>query len=84
MSARRDEEMLWTLQVFASQPPITGGGGNFTAGVFRRRIFCVSNSCIISHDIFRPLCEINPLRNLAKCFVQQLPEHKSVVPFHNS
>ena len=45
------------------------GGGNFAAGLFRRGIFRISNSCEISHVIFRPLCEINPLRNLAKCLV---------------
>ena len=45
----------------------TGGGGGVAAGLFRRGIFRISNSCEISHVIFRPLCEINPLRNLAKC-----------------
>ena len=60
------------------------GGGGLMAGIFRRGIFRVSNLCEISHGISRPLCEINPLRNSAKCLVQQLPEHKSVVPFHKS
>ena len=60
------------------------GEGGFAVGLFRRGIFCISNSCEISHIIIRPLCEINPLRNLAKYLVQQLPEHKSVVPFHKS
>ena len=32
-------------------------------GIFRRGIFRVSNSCEISHIIFKPLCEIDPLRN---------------------
>ena len=63
---------------------LTGGGGDFAAGLFRRGIFRISNPCEISQLIFRSLCEINPLRNLAKCVVQQLPEHKSVVPFHKS
>ena len=54
------------------------------AGLFRHGIFRISNLCEISQVIFRLLCEINPLRNLAKCLVQQLPEHKSVVPFHKS
>ena len=44
-------------------------GEIFAAGLFRRGIFRISNSCEISHAIFRPLCEINPLRNLAKCLV---------------
>ena len=63
---------------------VQAGGGDFAAGLFRRGIFRISNSCEISHVIFRPLCKINPLRNLAKCLVQQLPEHKPVVPFHKS
>ena len=33
---------------------------------------------------FQAAVQINALRNLAKCLVQQLPEHKSVVPFHKS
>ena len=42
-----------------------GGGGGFAPGIFRRGIFRVSNSCEISHIIFRALREINPLQNLA-------------------
>ena len=41
-------------------------GGDFAAGIFRRGILRVSNSREISHTIFRPLCEIYPLQNLAK------------------
>ena len=52
-----------------------GGGGDFAVGIFRRGIFRGSSLCEICHTIFRLLCEINPLRNLAKFLVQQLPEH---------
>ena len=73
----------WCYGMYVTHPADTlqgGGGGGFAAGIFRRGILRVSNSCEISHIIFRPLCGIKPLRNLAKCLVQQLPEHKSVVP----
>ena len=49
--------------------------GGDLAGIFRCGIFCVSNLFKISHTIFRLLDKINPLRNLAKFLVQQLPEH---------
>ena len=41
------------------------GGGNFATGIFRCGKFRISNVCEISRSIFRPLCEINPARNLA-------------------
>ena len=64
------------VRMSSGERPIReGGGGGTSAGILRRGIFRVSNPCEISHTIFRRLCEINPLRNLAKCLVQQLPEH---------
>ena len=41
------------------------GGGDFATGIFRCGKFRISNVCEISRSIFRPLCEINPVRNLA-------------------
>ena len=41
------------------------GGGDFAGGIFRCGKFRISNVCEISRSIFRPLCEINPVRNLA-------------------
>ena len=43
--------------------PETHTGRGFVAGIFRRGTFRVSNSHEISHMIFRPLGEINLLRN---------------------
>ena len=50
-------------------------------GIFRCGKFRISNVCEISRSIFRPLCEINPARNLAswnhlKCEKDELP-HKT-------
>ena len=42
-----------------------GRGGDFATGIFRCGKFPISNVCEISRSIFRPLCEINPARNLA-------------------
>ena len=41
------------------------GGGDFAGGIFHCGTFRISNVCEISRSIFRPLCEINPVRNLA-------------------
>ena len=43
----------------------TGGGEYFAGEIFRCGKFRTSNVCEISRSIFRPLCEINPVRNLA-------------------
>ena len=59
------------LQIFPAEivprrtQPCRGGGGIFTGGIFRCGKFRISNVCEISHSIFRPLCEINTVRNLA-------------------
>ena len=66
------QKFLWAI----NDP---GGGGDFAAGIFRRGTFRVSNSREISHPIFMPLCEIRPLRKVAKFLVQQLPEHLETV-----
>ena len=47
------------------KPDLVQGGGDFAGGIFRCGKFRISNVCEISHSIFRPLCEINPVRNLA-------------------
>ena len=41
-------------------------------GIFRCGKFRTSNVCEISRSIFRPLCEINPVRKLATPWVLQL------------
>ena len=41
------------------------GGGDFAGGIFHCGKFRISNVCEIFRSIFRPLCEINPVRNLA-------------------
>ena len=41
------------------------GGGGVRGGIFRCGKFRTSNVCKISRSIFRPLCEINPVQNLA-------------------
>ena len=48
-----------------TRPQRVQGGGDFATGIFRRGKFRISNVCEISRSIFRPLCEINPARNLA-------------------
>ena len=42
------------------------GGGNFAAGIFRRGIFRVSNSCDISHTIFRAAERNKPASKFSK------------------
>ena len=41
------------------------GGGDFAGGIFRCGKFRISDVCEISRSIVTPLCEINPVRNLA-------------------
>ena len=56
----------WTTLTSADgSHTIQGGGGYFAGGIFRCGKFRISNVCEISRSIFRPLCEINPVRNLA-------------------
>ena len=45
-------------------------GGNFSLWDIWRFKFAQN----FPHD-FKAVCEVNPLQNLAKCLVQQLPEH---------
>ena len=40
-------------------------GGYFAGGIFCCGKFRISNVCEISRSIFKPLCEINPVQNLA-------------------
>ena len=68
---------------FLHQPYEYRGGENFATGIFRCGKFHVSNVCEISRSIFRLLCEINPVRNLATMLDQESFEmrQRSVAPY---
>ena len=59
------QDPRWSQILKVSTLRCTGGGQNFAGGIFRCGKFRFSNVCEISRSIFRPLCEINPARNLA-------------------
>ena len=53
---------------------VQGGRGGLRREYFAVGYFALQIHAKLLH-IFRPLCEIKPLQKLAKCLVQQLPEH---------